>query len=150
MQSDKKILLESAAAEKKRQLQMVGGYDNAMDVDMPGNSDASKRGCVGLAAGQQTLVKAPTQAEFREAWSEAMLKNALPLSLVDDPLFRKALVTTSLMGQAGICMGKGVMFGKRDTTLPHRHTFAQTIIPATERRLDEEAMTTLMVLSHPQ
>jgi hypothetical protein len=125
MQSDKKTLLESAAAEKKRLLQINGGYDNAVDVDMlAGSSDASKRGCVGLAAGQQTLVKAPTQAEFREAWSEAILKNALPLSLVDDPLFRKALVTTSQMGQAGMCMGKGVMFGKRDTTLPHRDTFA--------------------------
>jgi hypothetical protein len=70
-----------------------------MDVDvLAGSSDASKRGCVGLAAGQQTLVKAPTQAEFREAWSEAILKNALPLSLFEDPLFRKALVRTSQNG----------------------------------------------------
>ena len=65
---------------------------------LEGGSDASKRGCVGLAAGQQTLVKAPTQAEFRKAWSEAILKNALPLSLVEDPLFRKVIVTTSQNG----------------------------------------------------
>ena len=68
------------------------------------------------------LVKSPTQPEFREARSEVILKNDPPLSLVDDPLFRKTLVTTSLMRQfeTGICMGKGVMFGKRDTTLTHR------------------------------
>ena len=30
-------------------------------------------------------MKTPTQAEFRETWSETILKNTLPLSLVDDP-----------------------------------------------------------------
>ena len=46
-------------------------------------------------------------------------KNTLPprFPLVDDPLFRKTLVTTSRMDQTVFCMGKGVMFGKRDTTL---------------------------------
>ena len=59
IQIDKKTLLESVAAEKKRLLQMVVGYDNDVDVDiLAGSSDASNRGCVGLAAGQQTLVKA--------------------------------------------------------------------------------------------
>ena len=85
---------------------MVGGYDNDVDVDMlAGNSDVSKHGCVGLVPDQQPLVKSPTQDEFRETWSEAILKNTLLLSFVDDPLFRKTLVTTSLMGQTDICMG---------------------------------------------
>ena len=61
MNSDQKTLLQSVAAEKKRLLLMVGGYDNAylrndnaylrkhIYVDMlAGNSDVSesKRGCV--------------------------------------------------------------------------------------------------------
>ena len=72
-------------------------------------------------------MKAPTQAEFRDVWREALIKNGLAPSLVDDPLFRKTLVTTSQMGQAGICMGKGAALGKKDTTLPNRDEFTQTI-----------------------
>jgi hypothetical protein len=59
------------------------------------------------------------------------------VNLVDDPLFRKTLVITTRMGQSAVCMGKGIALGKRDTTLPHRHTFSRKIIPATDKRLDE-------------
>jgi len=40
-------------------------------------------------------------------------------------------------------MGKGTALEKRDTTLPHRHTFTRKIIPATDKRLDEEEMVRL-------
>jgi hypothetical protein len=43
------------------------------------------------------------------------------------------------MGQSAVCVGKGTTLGKRDTT-PHRHTFSKKIIPATDKRLDEEGM----------
>ena len=69
-----------------------------------------------------------------------IIRNGLPPTLVDDPLFRKALVTTSRMGQIAVCMGKGSALGQRDTTLPHRQTFTRKIIPATDKRLDEENM----------
>ena len=62
---------------------------------------------------------------------------------MDDPLFRKTLVTTSLMGQTTVCMEKGTDLGKRDTTSPHRHTFTRKIIPTTDKRMDEEGMTRL-------
>jgi hypothetical protein len=74
---------------------------------------------------------------------EAIIKNGLPPALVDDPLFRKALVTTSRMGQTTVCMGKGTALGKRDTTLSYRQTFTRKIIPATDKRLDQENMTRL-------
>ena len=74
---------------------------------------------------------------------EAIIRNGLPPALVDDPLFRKALVTTSRMDQTVVCMGKGTALGKRDTTLPHRQTFTRKIIPATDKRLDEENMARL-------
>ncbi len=86
------------------------------------------------------LTKSPSQAEFEECWSEAIIKNGLSPSLVDDPLFRKGLVTTDRMGQPVVCMGKGTTLGKRDTTLSHHDTFSRTIIPATDKRLDEEGM----------
>ena len=41
------------------------------------------------------------------------------------------------------CMDKGTALGKRDTTLPHRHTFTRKIIPETDKRLDEENMARL-------
>ncbi len=79
----------------------------------------------------------------KECWSEVIIKNGLSPSLVDDPLFRKALVTTARMGQSAVCMGKGTALGKRDTTLTRRDTFSRKIIPATDKRLDEEGMTRL-------
>jgi hypothetical protein len=36
-------------------------------------------------------------------------------SVVDDPLFWKALVTTARMGQSAVCMGKGTVLGKRQS-----------------------------------
>ncbi len=69
-----------------------------------------------------------------------IIRNGLPPVLVDDPLFRKTLVTTSRMGQADVCIGKGTALGQRDTTLPHHQTFTRKIIPVTDKRLDEENM----------
>ena len=83
------------------------------------------------------------RAEFEECWSEVIIKCGLSPSVVDDPLFRKALVTTARMGQSAVRMGKGTALGKRDSTLPHRHTFSRKIIPATDKRLDEEGMSRL-------
>jgi len=74
------------------------------------DADASKKRNLLLVGG-----KPPSQAEFEECWSEAIIKNGLSPSLVDDPLFRKALVTTARMGQSAVCMGKGTALGKRDT-----------------------------------
>jgi len=141
MASDKNTLLQEAAASAKRKLISVGGCaDTPLDLAAGGNADG-KRPCLGN--GQTVLMKTPTQAEFVECWSEAIIRNGLPPALVDDPLFRKALVTTSRMGQTAVCMGKGTALGKRDTTLPHRHTFTRKIIPATDKRLDEENMARL-------
>ena len=141
MQCDKKTLLAEADASKKRNLIWVGGYaDNAVDLCGEGNADAKRR-CLGK--GQTMLTKPPSQAAFEECWSEAIIKNGLSPSLVDDPLFRKALVTTARMGQSAVCMGKGTALGKRDTTLSHHVTFSTKIIPATDKRLDEEGMARL-------
>jgi BRCT domain type II-containing protein len=42
-----------------------------------------------------------------------------------------------------MCVVKGTTLGKRDTTLTHRHTFSRKIIPATDKRIDEEGMSSL-------
>ena len=123
MASDKNTLLQEAAASAKRNLISVGGCaDNPLDLAAGGNADG-KRPCLGN--GQTVLMRTPTQAEFVECWSETIIKNGLPPALVDDPLFRKTLVTTSRMGQTSVCMVMGTALGKRDTTLPHYHTFTR-------------------------
>ena len=67
-----------------------------------------------------------------------IIRNGLPPTLVDDPLFRKTLVTTSRMVETVVYMGKGTVLGKRDTTLTHRHTFTGCMY-------DEENMERLKV-----
>jgi hypothetical protein len=49
-------------------------------------------------------MRTPTQVEFVECWSEVIVRNGLPPALVDDPLFRKVLVTTSHMDQTTVYM----------------------------------------------
>ena len=79
MQCDKKTLLAETDASKKRNLTLVGGYaDNAVDLCGEGNADG-KRPCLGK--GQTMLTKQPSQAEFEECWSEAIIKNGLTPSL---------------------------------------------------------------------
>ena len=120
MASDRNTLLAEANASAKRNLMSVGVCaDTPVHVDTAGNADG-KRPCLGN--GQTVLMRTPTQAEFVECWSEAIIRNGLPPALVVDPLFRKAIVTTSRMGQTAVCMGKGTVLGKRDTTLPHRQS----------------------------
>ena len=90
---------------------LVGGHtDNVVDLCGEGNADA-KRPCLGK--GQTILTKTTSQTEFEECWSESIIKNGLSPSLVDDPLFRKTLVTTTRMGQSAVCMGKGTVPEKR-------------------------------------
>jgi hypothetical protein len=97
MVSDKKTLFAEANASAKRNLISVGGCtDTLVYVDAAGNADG-KRPCLGN--GQTVLMRTPTQAEFAECWSESIIRKGLPPSLVDDPLFRKTLVTISRMGQ---------------------------------------------------
>ena len=66
-----------------------------MDLFGEDNDDV-KRQCLGK--GHTILTKSPSQVEFEECWSEVIIKNGLSPSLVDDPPFRKALVTTARVG----------------------------------------------------
>jgi hypothetical protein len=134
-------LFAAVDVSKKCNLMVVGGYtDNVVDLCGEDNTD-TKRQCLGR--GHTILRKQPSQTEFEECWSESIIKNGLSPSLVDDPLFRKTLVTTARMGQSTVCVDKGSALGKRDTTLTHRHTFSRKIIPSTDKRLDEEDMSRL-------
>jgi hypothetical protein len=98
MQCDKKSLFAEEDALKKSNLMSVGGHaDNTVDLCVEDNTDTK---CQCLGNGQTILTKQPSQDEFEECWSEVIIKNGLSPSLVDDPLFRKVLVTSDRMGQS--------------------------------------------------
>jgi hypothetical protein len=84
---------------------LVGGHSEiTVDLCVEDNFADSKSQYLGK--GQTT----PTnQTEFEECWSEVIVKNSLSLSLVDDSLFRKDLVTTDRMGQSVVYMDKGTV-----------------------------------------
>ena len=104
MTIDKKTLIEAADASAKRKLMSVGGHtDTPVDLVVAGNDDAQFP-CLGN--GQTVLMRTPTQDEFVECWSEEIIRTGIPPAVVDNPLFRKALVITSRMGQTAACMGK--------------------------------------------
>ena len=97
-----------------RNLISVGGCaDTPVDLVAAGNADGNRPF---LGNGKTVLMRTPTQAE---CWSEAIIRNGLPPALVDDPLFRKALVTTSRMGQTAVCMGAREQLLERGTLLCH-------------------------------
>ncbi len=123
MTSDRQTFLAQVNASAKHNLMSVGGCtDTPVDVDTAGNADG-KHPCLGN--GQTLLMRTSTQAEFVECWSEAIIRNSLasrryylPPALVDDPLFQKALVTTSHMDQTSVCMTRE-LFLERGTLLCH-------------------------------
>jgi hypothetical protein len=79
--SDKKTLLTEVNVSAKHNLMSVGGCaDTPVHVDEVVNADG-KRPCLGN--GQTVLMRTPTQAEFVECWTEAIIRNGLPPTLVD-------------------------------------------------------------------
>ena len=75
MASDRQTLLVEANASAKRNPMSVGGCaDTPVDVDTTGNTDG-KHPCLGN--GQTVLMRTPTQAEFVECCSEAIIRNGL-------------------------------------------------------------------------
>jgi hypothetical protein len=123
MTSDKNTLFQEEGALAKRKLMSVGGCaDTPLDLVAGGNADG-KHSC--LDYGQTVLMRTPTQAEFVECWSKDVIRNGLPAALVDDPHFRKDLVTTSHMGQTPVYMGKGTLLLERGTRLCHTTIHSQ-------------------------
>ena len=75
MTIDRQTLLAEVNASAKRNLMSVGGCeDTPVDVDTAGNTDG-KHPCLGN--GQTVLMRTPTQDEFVECWSEAIIRNGL-------------------------------------------------------------------------
>ena len=58
--------------------------DSPVDLVVSGNTDP-KGPCLGN--GQTVLMRTPTQAEFVECWSEAIIRTGIPPVVVDNPRY---------------------------------------------------------------
>jgi hypothetical protein len=70
-----------------------------------------------------------TRQKVDEQWTRSLIKNGLPIHVVDDEEFRKAVAMTAM------CGGQYVD-GSGKTRLPHRTTFTNKLIPAMDKKLE--------------
>jgi Protein of unknown function (DUF 659) len=75
-----------------------------------------------------------TREDMNMAWTRAIVNRGLPLSLVDDVEFRRALVVAAMCGQQAVSHLPG---GGKDSTLAQRTTLTTKLIPQLDKELDE-------------
>jgi hypothetical protein len=71
----------------------------------------------------QTISMKPTAQQVDEQWTRAIVKNGLPLHLVDDIEFRHAVLMTARAGLSYVNAQKSV------SELPHRTSLSTRCIP---------------------
>jgi hypothetical protein len=74
----------------------------------------------------------PTIDQLDEAWCRVLVKRALPLTLVDDAEFRKAMVLTMRAGATGIDPRT------QDCRIAHRTKMTSVVLPKLDDNLDEQ------------
>jgi hypothetical protein len=79
----------------------------------------------------------PTEQEVTEAWVKVIVKKALPLDIVDDPLFRGAIKVTAKLGT-------GYLDVAGEPKLPSRKTVTYKVLPKIDDDLDASARTRVL------
>ena len=93
------------------------------------------------------IVAAPAHAfqavctdDVAMAWTRVMVKKALPLDLVDDPLFREATACTAKCGSKNLLVGN-------ELRLPHRKKMTEKVLPQLDAQLTAEVVTKVQGLA---
>jgi len=107
------------------------------DITAPGASKQTNRTVT------DRLIKKPSHEDFVAAWSEAVLGKGLTFDFFSDPLVRKAILVTAQCADSIITSSST---NAKDTVLPRRTTWTAKILPATDDRLQQEAMRVLTPL----
>eukprot|EP00967_Tisochrysis_lutea_P060430 scaffold77305_cov26-Tisochrysis_lutea.AAC.1 len=81
--------------------------------------------------------------EVAMAWMKVIVKRALPLDLVDEPLFREAVVLTAAKSGS-----KNLLVGN-EVRLPHRTTMTTKILPALDAQLSASVGAQVRGLANP-
>jgi len=79
------------------------------------------------------LYNRPSPDSVDEQWARAIVRKGLPLDLVDDLEFRKAILMTA---KAGLSYTHTDRAGKNDSKLPHRTKMTTVCIPELEVKLE--------------
>ena len=83
------------------------------------------------------LIKKSSHEDFVTSWSEEVFGKGLTFDFFSDPLVRKDILVTVQCADSIITFSS--THGK-DTVLPRRNTWTAKILPATDDRLQQEAM----------
>ena len=126
--------LKRSMSERERDSEVID-VDN--DITAPGASKQTNRTVT------DRLIKKPSHEDFVVAWSEAVLGKGLTFDFFSDPLVRKAILVTAQCADSIITSSS--THGK-DTVLPRRKTWTAKNLPATDDRLQQEAMRVLIPL----
>jgi hypothetical protein len=126
--------IKRSMSERERDSEVID-VDN--DITAPGASKQTNRTVT------DRLIKKPSHEDFVAAWSEAVLGKGLTFDFFSDPLVRKAILVTAQCADSIITSSS--THGK-DTVLPRRKTWTAKNLPATDDRLQQEAMRVLTPL----
>ena len=126
--------LKRSMSERERDSEVID-VDN--DITAPGASKQTNRTVT------DRFIKKPSHEDFVAAWSEAVLGKGLTFDFFSDPLVRKAILVTAQCADSIITSSS--THGK-DTVLPRRKTWTAKNLPATDDRLQQEAMRVLIPL----
>ena len=126
--------LKRSMSERERDSEVID-VDN--DITAPGASKQTNRTVT------DRFIKKPSHEDFVAAWSEAVLGKGLTFDFFSDPLARKAILVTAQCADSIITSSS--THGK-DTVLPRRKTWTAKNLPATDDRLQQEAMRVLIPL----
>jgi hypothetical protein len=121
-------------SERERDSEVIE-VDN--DITAPGASKQTNRTVTGR------LIKKPSHEDFVAAWSVAVLGKGLTFDFFSVPLVRKAILVTAQCADSIITSSST---HAKDTVLPRRTTRTAKILPATDDRLQQEAMRVLTPL----
>ncbi len=122
------VSLKRGMSERERESAII---EIDTDITAPGASKQTN-GTV-----TERLIKKPSHEDFVAAWSEAVLGKGLTFDVFSDPLVRKATLVTARCDDSIITFSSTQ--GK-DTTLPRRTAWTVKILPASDDRLQQEAM----------
>jgi hypothetical protein len=126
--------LKRSMSERERDSEVIE-VDN--DITAPGASKQTKRTVT------DRLIKEPSHEHFVSVWNEAVLGKGLTFDFFSDPLVRKALLVTAQCADSIITSSST---HAKDTVLFRRTTRTAKILPATDDRLQQEAMRVLTPL----
>ncbi len=118
------LVLQARAALEAQAEKADNLRKKAIKASVSGHSDFTTAATV-----DSPLLMRPSEAEVDEQWARALVRMGLPIQLVDDAEFRKAVLYTTRAGLSYVDAQKG------EPKLPHRTKMSTVCIPMLDAKL---------------